>query len=63
MIKVARANFKGPSQEGHHRVDFAKNLCVAFFNDDLANDTTFSQIYLDGQYLLHWFHQQTTAFH
>jgi hypothetical protein len=41
-------NFKGLSQDGG-RVKFAENLRASPFNDDLSNDTTFSQIYLAGQ--------------
>jgi hypothetical protein len=44
MNKVALANFKGLSQDGQ-REDFAKNIRLLLFNDDLSNCTTFSQIY------------------
>jgi hypothetical protein len=45
-----RGNFKGFSQDGG-RAKIAKNIRASPFNKDLSNDTTFSQIHLDGQYL------------
>jgi hypothetical protein len=50
MNKVALANFKKLSQDGQ-RADFAKNLLASLKNRELSNDTAFSQIDLDGQYL------------
>jgi hypothetical protein len=49
MNKVALANFKGLSQDGQ-REDFAKNIRLLLFNDDLSNCTTFSQIHHAGQF-------------
>ena len=48
--KEAPVNFKGLSTDGE-RADFDKNLGASLFNKDLSNDTSFSPIHLDGQYL------------
>ncbi len=50
MNKVALANFKKLSQD-RQRADFTKNLRASLYSRELSNDTTFSQIHLDGQYL------------
>jgi hypothetical protein len=41
---------RGLSQDGG-RASFSLNLRASLFNDDLSNETTFSQIHLAGQYL------------
>jgi|688.fasta_scaffold588218_1 hypothetical protein len=50
VYKVAQGNLKRP-----HKIEewahFAKNLGASFFNSDLTNDATISQIHLNGQYL------------
>jgi hypothetical protein len=45
-----RCHIKGPSQDGG-RTDFSENLCGSLFNDNLSNETTFSQIHLAEQYI------------
>jgi hypothetical protein len=39
------------SQRMGRRAKFIENLCAPPFNEDLANERTFSQIHLSGQYL------------
>ncbi len=51
MNNEALANFNGLFQQDRERINVAQNLRASVFNKDLSNDTTFSQIYLDGQYL------------
>ncbi len=48
---MARYIFKGLSHDGGGGAKFSKNLCLLPFNDDISNDTTFSQINVYGQYL------------
>jgi hypothetical protein len=45
-----RCNYQGLSQD-EGLADFSKNLRASLFNKYLANDPTFGQIYLAGQYL------------
>jgi hypothetical protein len=47
MNKEALKHFKGLSQDG----GAGEIFCASPFNKDLLNETTFSQIHLDGQYL------------
>ena len=43
-------NLKGLLKDGG-RTDFSENFRASPFNEELSIETTFSQIYLAGQYL------------
>ncbi len=47
---IWRGIFKGLPKDGA-RTDFSENFRASPFNEDLLNETTFSQIYLAGQHL------------